>query len=523
MAGPESEFSQSFFAKAGRTTGPEFTRQVSSALDDPCVKVILEAVHGHLLILNSNRQILAANADILEALGRDRRDGIAGLRAGEALNCVHFTEGPEGCGTSVRCRTCGAVLATLAAQRTQARATDDCRLLAYKDGNLVAMDYRVTASPLAVGSEQLVALVMVDVTSEKRREVLEQTFLHDVMNSLGGIEGWSRHVQEGDPLLVAQKILSLAETLKEEVVCHRTLLAAENGSLVVRAKVCHPTELLQILKNMFENHPVAVGKVLKVDVPAQNPALHTDRALLLRVMSNMIKNGFEAIEPAASVRAWFELRGDLPTFVVENPGVISENALPHIFERSFSTKASRGRGIGTYSMKLYGERFLKGTVGFECREGLTRFWICLPQEAARAAEGPPVAAAPAASPQPRSAKQVLFVEDDQSLHRLGKLFLERLGFRVVAFQNGAHAADAFRAAPDAFDLVLTDGCLPGLTGAELAKQIHKTRPGMRVILCTGGSDNCAADYEAQGFDGVVFKPFSLTMLAEKLREAESPR
>lgn len=281
------------------------------------------------------------------------------------------------------------------------------------------------------------------------------------------------------------------------------------------------SQLLQSLRNLFASHPVATGKSLEVDVPAQDIQLHTDQTLLLRVLANMTKNGLEAAD-AGSVRVWFESRAGLPTFVVENPGSIPESALPHIFERSFSTKAAQGRGTGTYSMKLYGERFLKGRVSFESQNGRTRFWISLPSGRHGSAKAPEQTPAPAVAPIPsRPAKHVLFVEDDHSLHRLGKLFLERLGYTVTGFQNGAQAAVAFQAAPESFDLVVTDGRLPGLTGTELAQQIRKIRPGTPVILCTGATDASAAEYQEQGFDGVILKPFSLTSLSEKLHQVLS--
>jgi sensor histidine kinase regulating citrate/malate metabolism len=60
--------------------------------------------------------------------------------------------------------------------------------------------------------------------------------------------------------------------------------------------------------------------------------------------------------------------------------VIPEKVALRIFQRSFSTKAKKGRGIGTYSMKLFGERYLGGKVGFETNEEKgTMFFIELPE------------------------------------------------------------------------------------------------------------------------------------------------
>jgi signal transduction histidine kinase len=65
-----------------------------------------------------------------------------------------------------------------------------------------------------------------------------------------------------------------------------------------------------------------------------------------------------------------------------------------IFQRSFSTKAQRGRGLGTYSMKLLGERYLGGAVSFVSAAGTgTVFSVTLPSRP----PAPPVTAARPAS------------------------------------------------------------------------------------------------------------------------------
>jgi sensor histidine kinase regulating citrate/malate metabolism len=63
---------------------------------------------------------------------------------------------------------------------------------------------------------------------------------------------------------------------------------------------------------------------------------------------------------------------------VTNPGEMPESVQLQVFKRSFSTKGTDGRGIGTYSMKLFGEKYLQGEVGFSCRNGNTSFYIIIP-------------------------------------------------------------------------------------------------------------------------------------------------
>lgn len=93
----------------------------------------------------------------------------------------------------------------------------------------------------------------------------------------------------------------------------------------------------------------------------------------------MVKNAFEAIAVGEAVTVGFERGVDGVTFTVHNPGVIPERVAHQIFQRTFSTKAPRGRGLGTYSMKLLGERYLGGRVGFQTSpEAGTVFAIRLP-------------------------------------------------------------------------------------------------------------------------------------------------
>lgn len=71
--------------------------------------------------------------------------------------------------------------------------------------------------------------------------------------------------------------------------------------------------------------------------------------------------------------------GEFVEFWVNNPNVMPRTAQLQVFQRSFSTKGS-GRGLGTYSMKLISERYLKGAVAFtSCEEQGTTFLARYPR------------------------------------------------------------------------------------------------------------------------------------------------
>jgi len=93
----------------------------------------------------------------------------------------------------------------------------------------------------------------------------------------------------------------------------------------------------------------------------------------------MVLNALEATPEGGTVLMRALLTDDKLRIEVENSGEIPQEIQRSLFKRSFSTKSDSGRGIGTYSMKLFGERYLGGSVGFDSQEGRTIFYIELPR------------------------------------------------------------------------------------------------------------------------------------------------
>jgi signal transduction histidine kinase len=89
----------------------------------------------------------------------------------------------------------------------------------------------------------------------------------------------------------------------------------------------------------------------------------TDKNLLQRVIINLLKNALEATESENPVAIGVESEDDKIRFWVKNDSVIPTDVQMQLFQRSFSTKGA-GRGMGTYSIRLLTENYLKGKVSF---------------------------------------------------------------------------------------------------------------------------------------------------------------
>ena len=96
--------------------------------------------------------------------------------------------------------------------------------------------------------------------------------------------------------------------------------------------------------------------------------------------------------------------------------------------------------------------------------------------------------------------------------------LRDLGYEVVGRTSSKEALETFQAAPGKFDLVITDQTMPGMTGAELVKEILQLRPDTRIILCTGFSQISAEEAKALGVQEFLSKPIAAAHLASVVRD-----
>jgi len=370
------------FAPAERAGDVELRAAVELACANPVLQAVLDAFSGLALVLNPERQVIAVNDAVLGRMGFDSAENTLGLRPGELLECLHAHDHPGGCGTSVSCALCGATNALEDSKSSGAQERGEFRLTVERDRAREAVEFEVLATPFELGDRELTLLTLRDISSLKRVELLERTFFHDVANTLSGIRGWNELLVEStDQELsdAARRVHRLINRLAEQVEYQRAVWRAAAGELQVEPVPISIFELVEDLQSVTLEHPTAHDRELELPELSSDAELVTDRSLLLRVLTNMLVNAFEATERGGQVRLDWSLEGGRVTFSVWNDAVMAKDVAQRVFERTFSTKADRGRGLGTYAMKLFGEVYLGGRVSFTSAEGKgTTFSIELP-------------------------------------------------------------------------------------------------------------------------------------------------
>lgn len=378
-----SESPDTYFAPAERDTGEQVRLAVERVSSSPLLASALEMVGGWVAVLNLKRQVLAVNHALLHSLGVTDPEHLLGLRPGEILNCVHCHDEPGGCGTSRFCATCGAAIAMVASIDSHGPQERECILTYEKQDELRDRAFVVRCCPIRIEGEDLLLICMRDVSDEKRRAALENVFLHDISSLLAAVQiaaGCLRVGPDSEDAETLAQIREAAATLVREVKVQKLLGAEPNGLSGLEIQSVRPTEILRELADLFARHPAARGQELLVDPPADDRPIETDVGLLVRVLRNMVLNGLEAGGPGDQVRLGARIEGDEIEFHVYNRQPIPQPISLRIFQQYFSTKEGNGRGLGTFSMKLLGEKVLGGRVRFDSGPQTgTTFRIRLPR------------------------------------------------------------------------------------------------------------------------------------------------
>ncbi len=366
------------FAPAERVDSNILDLQLQVFKDTSLRETVLDAVPDILMVLNKQRQLIYANQRLFELLALSDFCEIQGKRPGEILDCIHSSESAGGCGTTEFCRTCGAVNAILEAQKG-IKSVKECRILS-SDGK--AYDFKVWATPYNIAGEDYTIFVLADISGEKRRQALERTFFHDVINIAGSIFGLSEVLYEDryvhDDQSIAELIFLSSKRLLDEIQSQRILLAAENGEFKVAYETVNSIGIIKEIIKLYSSFKFAERKIIKIGDGAEDIDFKSDPILIGRSLGNMLKNALEATAVNGIVNISCSKQDNQVIFSVHNDAHMSREVRYQVYQRSFSTKGP-GRGIGTYSIQLFTKQYLGGKTWFtSTAESGTDFYIALP-------------------------------------------------------------------------------------------------------------------------------------------------
>ena len=411
-------------------------------------------------------------------------------------------------------------------------------------------DVEVHSGPIEIGGRPLLCSIVYDMTQrleeQREKEQLQKQLIqaqkmesfgqlaggiaHDFNNILASIIGFTElaldEVEDGSAIDDdLQEVYAAAKRAKDLV--NQILVFARQSDEKIQPVQIAPitTEVLKLIRSTT---PATIEIREEIDTGA---AIMGNAIQIHQIIMNLCANAIHAMENSGGVLqiGLSDIAvDDTPTFTgtVLKPGRyvkmtvsdtgsgIRREILGSIFEPYFTTKAL-GDGTGMGLAMVYGivEKYGgKISVHSEVKNG-TVFTIFLP--VAGVCEAP---RADAPSALPKGHENILFVDDEAAIVRIGSLVLERLGYQVTPSTSSVEALALFHANPDYFDLVITDMTMPVMTGDQLAAELIKRRPDLPIILFTGYSKKISAETAAQiGIRAFAYKPIVKETLVKTVR------
>ena len=264
------------------------------------------------------------------------------------------------------------------------------------------------------------------------------------------------------------------------------------------------------LSDIINADPTQINQVLLNLCTNASHAMEDEGGILEVRLENIVLEEADAVQ-YADMRA-----GNYARLTISDTGHgIEEEVIDRIFEPYFTTKELyKGTGMGlAVAHGIVKNHSGHINVSSKLGEGTT-FQVYFP--VIKEKIEPDIIPS---EKLPTGTEQILFVDDEQSIVKVCEKMLKRLRYRIETSTNPIEALEFFRAAPDRYDLVITDMTMPNMTGDKLAQELMKVRPDIPIILFTGHSERITEEKaKGLGIKAFVMKPIIQTELVNIIRQ-----
>ena len=415
-----------------------------------------------------------------------------------------------------------------------------------KDGSCYEADTTISAVRDKKGDIINYVTIHRDVTHELRLErelrqsqkmeaigTLAGGIAHDFNNILTAIIGYTELAQKktaGDDELTRDLARVQEAGVRAKELVRQILTFSRQGEQERR-----PVQVASVIEEVFKllrsTLPTSIEIHQQIDTSPDGATVLADSTQLHQVLMNLGTNAAHAMRDHGGILtvslsdvdadpALVSLYPDLPPgpcvrLSISDSGHGMEAAVKErIFDPYFTTKkVGEGTGMGLAVVqgiiKSHGGAI---TVYSEPGQG-TVFHIFLPKISDEITPESQVDESIRGG-----TERILFVDDEKVLAEMGQELLEALGYIVTTGTSSMEALECFRARPDAFDLVITDMTMPGLTGRELARELLAIRPDIPIIMCSGFTEFInASEAKEAGISEFLMKPYLTSRMAQVIR------
>lgn len=272
---------------------------------------------------------------------------------------------------------------------------------------------------------------------------------------------------------------------------------------------------------------------MHLDIQSKDGTMLADPSQVQQVILNLANNAAQAMEHIGTLTIGLSsvsLGSGLPRedmkpgtylkLTVEDTGTgILPEVQRRMFEPFYTTK-KQGQGTGMGLSVVYGiVKAYSGVIDVKTEVGKgSKFIVFLPKSDVHITDEDEQEGYSCSAHE-----RILFIDDEPDVLSMTKSILERLNCSVVAFTDASDALKLFEDDPYAFDLIITDQVMPGMTGTALTKEILVLRKDIPVILCTGYSETVSPEMAREaGVREFVMKPVTKKEMGQAIRRVLEP-
>lgn len=421
------------------------------------------------------------------------------------------------------------------------------------DGRLLTVERRVVVAAGYETSWSKVFVTVIDITEQVKlrneNKAFEQQLQHtQKLEAIGSLAGGIAHDFNNilSPIMGRAELMLVENPGNTAIVehCRGIIDAARRARALVKQILTFsrqvdqeilPVSMAEVIGEVLHLVRPTLPATIDIDcqLPDHCPRVMADATQLHQVLMNLITNAFHAMEDSGGLLSLRLETLNLGIGAFEDlaiaPGLyqrltitdtghgMDEATMAKIYDPYFTTKA-RGKGTGLGLAVVLG--ILRG-YGGEIRVASTpgqgtTFTLYFP--VVELASEPRQPTLISQEPLPRGTEHILLVDDEKSIADVTTSMLERLGYKVTVRISSYDALEAFRNLADRIDLLIADLTMPQMTGLQLYREIKKIRPQIKVIICTGFSEQLDNDKSRIiGIEGFLNKPVVMADLAHCVR------
>ncbi|OGK12875.1 MAG: hypothetical protein A2W80_08240 [Candidatus Riflebacteria bacterium GWC2_50_8] len=385
--------------------------------------------------------------------------------------------------------------------------------------------------------------------SEQEKEKLQTQLLHaQKMESVGRLAGGVAH----DFNNMLSVILGHAELMQKEIGNDAPLrsdleeiIAAGNRSAnltrqllaFARRQTISPetVDLNDAVDSMLKMLRRLIGENIDLVWRPKSGLwpVHIDSSQLDQLMANLCVNSRDAIQNVGQITIETDMKtlsasnrdgptelpdGDYVTLsVCDNGCGMSGEIQSHIFEPFYTTKKV-GEGTGLGLATVYGiVKQNNGSINVSSEPGKgTAVTVFLPRHLETALQK---TRKPEIHKEKHGDETILLVEDENSLLKMTSTTLRHFGYNVFAAATPGEAREVLSSSREKIQLLITDVIMPEMNGRDLARELKKIRPGLKVLFMSGYTDEVIANHGVLDNNiNFIEKPFTMNDLATKVRE-----